>query len=61
MQYWMLTVRVMKKTFIYLLFWNGSFKGAFANYNHFLIDKGWGRQKWFSAQLIYLLGLQFPL
>lgn len=51
----------LQYNFLRYAFVSGSFKGAFANYNHFLIDKGWGRQKWFSAQLIYLLGLQFPL
>ena len=42
-------------------FVSGTFKGVYANYNHFLIAGGYGSQKWFSAQLIYMLGLQFPL
>lgn len=43
------------------LFATGSFKGAFANYSHFLIWNGYGKQKWFSGQLLYLIGGQFPL
>ncbi len=42
-------------------FATGTFKGAFANYNHFLIDGGYGKQKWFSAQFNYMIGGQFPL
>ncbi len=38
-----------------------SFKGAFANYGHFLISNGYGHQRWFSGQFIYLVGGQFPL
>ena len=42
-------------------FATGTFKGAFANYNHFLIAGGYGKQKWFSGQFNYLIGGQFPL
>jgi hypothetical protein len=42
-------------------FATGSFKGAWANYNHFLIWNGYGKQQWFSGQFNYLLGCQFPL
>lgn len=42
-------------------FATGSFKGAWANYNHFLIWNGYGRQQWFSGQFNYLVGCQFPL
>jgi hypothetical protein len=42
-------------------FATGSFKGAFANYNHFLIAGGYGKHKWISGQLNYLIGGQFPL
>ena len=31
-------------------FATGSVKGAFANYNHFLIDGGYGKHKWLSGQ-----------
>jgi hypothetical protein len=43
------------------LFVSCSLKGAFANYSHFLISDGYGKQKWFSGQLNYLIGSQFPL
>jgi hypothetical protein len=43
------------------LFVSVSFKGAFANYDHFLIAGGYGKQKWFSGQVNYLIGGQFPL
>ena len=43
------------------IFATGSFKGTYANYNHFLIAGGWGSQKWFAGQFNYLLGAQFPL
>lgn len=39
----------------------GSFKGTYANYDDFLISNGRGKQQWFSAQLIYLVGAQLPL
>jgi hypothetical protein len=42
-------------------FATASFKGAWANYNHFLIWNGYGKQQWFSGQFNYLLGCQFPL
>jgi hypothetical protein len=42
-------------------FVTGSFKGAWANYNHFLIWNGYGKQQWFSGQFNYLFGCQFPL
>lgn len=42
-------------------FATGSFKGAFANYNHFLIEGGYGKHKWLSGQFNYLIGGQFPL
>jgi hypothetical protein len=42
-------------------FATGSFKGAWANYNHFLIWNGYGKQQWFSGQVNYLFGCQFPL
>jgi hypothetical protein len=43
------------------LFLSISVKGAFANYDHFLIAGGYGKQKWFSGQVNYLIGAQFPL
>jgi hypothetical protein len=43
------------------IFVTGSFKGTYANYNHFLIQGGYGSQKWFAGQFDYLLGAQFPL
>ena len=36
-----------------------SFKGAWANYTHFLIKNGSGNQSWFSAQFILAVGTQF--
>ena len=42
-------------------FATGSFKGAWANYTHFLIWNGYGKQQWFSGQFNYLVGCQFPL
>lgn len=42
-------------------FFTGSFKGAFANYNHFLINGGHGKQQWLSGQFNYMIGGQFPL
>jgi hypothetical protein len=38
-----------------------SFKGAYANYKHFLIADGHGNQRWFSAQFILVVGGQFAL
>lgn len=38
-----------------------SFKGAYANYRHFLIADGYGNQRWFSAQFILAVGTQFGL
>ena len=38
-----------------------SFKGAYANYSHFLIADGHGHQHWFSGQINLLLGFQIPL
>lgn len=43
------------------VFVTGTFKGTYANYNHFLIAGGRGSQKWFAGQFNYLLGAQFPL
>ena len=43
------------------IFGTGSFKGCFANYSHFLISGGYGKQKWFSGAFNYLFGAQFPL
>lgn len=43
------------------LFVTGSFKCAWANYSHFLIWNGYGKQQWFSGQLNYLIGCQFRL
>ena len=42
-------------------FATGTFKGAYANYCDFLISNGRGKQEWFSAQLNYLIGIQFPI
>jgi len=43
------------------VFATGSFKGCFANYSHFLISGGYGKQKWFSGAFNYMVGAQFPL
>ena len=51
----------LKYSFLKHFYISGSFKGAFANYKQFLIANGYGQQRWFSAQFIYLLGGQFPL
>ena len=42
-------------------FGTGTCKGAWANYNHFLIWNGYGKQRWFSGQFNYMVGCQFPL
>jgi hypothetical protein len=42
-------------------FATASFKCAWANYDHFLIWNGYGKQQWFSGQFNYLLGCKFPL
>ena len=42
------------------IFATGSLKGAYANYSHFLISGGYGKQKWFSGAINYLIGAQFP-
>jgi hypothetical protein len=42
-------------------FANASFKSSFANYTHFLIAAGYGKQKWISGQFDYMLGGQVPL
>ena len=47
--------------FLRHFFATGSFKGAYAHYNSFLIAGGRGNQKWFSGQFTYMLGGQFPL
>ena len=39
----------------------GSFKGAFANYNRFLIYEGLGNHHFFSGAFNYFVGGQFPL
>lgn len=49
-----------------LLFWKyfvvtGTFKGAYANYDDFLVAEGTGSHKFFVGQLIYMVGAQFPL
>lgn len=44
-----------------VFFITGSFKGAYANYDDFLIANGRGKQQWFSGQLLYLVGAQFAL
>jgi hypothetical protein len=51
-----LRLRVWKYLFI-----SCSFKGAFANYRHFLISDGYGKQTWLSGQVIYLFGGLVPL
>jgi hypothetical protein len=51
----------LKYSFFKNFYLSGSFKGAYANYKQFLIANGYGHQRWFSAQVIYLLGAQFPL
>lgn len=51
----------LKYRFLKHFYVSGSFKGAFANYREFLIANGYGQQRWFSAQVIYLVGGQFPL
>ncbi|MDP4265162.1 MAG: hypothetical protein Q8941_21730 [Bacteroidota bacterium] len=48
------------------LFWKhfivmGTFKGAYADYFDFLIANGNGHHQFLSAQLIYMVGAQFPL
>jgi hypothetical protein len=47
--------------FLKYVFVTGTFKGAYANYIDILIAGGRGHQQWFSGQLIYMLGAQFPL
>ena len=42
-------------------FATATLKGAWANYNHFLIWNGYGKQQWFSGQFNYLIGCQFHL
>lgn len=51
----------LKYSFFKHFYVSGSFKGAFANYKQFLISNGYGHQRWFSGQFIYLIGGQFPL
>jgi hypothetical protein len=41
-----------------LLFIEANAKGAYANYNRFLIANGWGSQQWLGLHLGLLLGLQ---
>lgn len=47
--------------FLKYIFVTGTFKGTYANYNHFLILGGYGSQKWYAGQFNYMLGAQFPL
>jgi hypothetical protein len=42
-------------------FANASLKTSYANYTHFLIAGGYGKQHWFSGQFNYLVGGQIPL
>jgi len=42
-------------------FATGSLKAAWANYTHFLIWSGYGKQQWCSGQFDYMVGCQFPL
>jgi hypothetical protein len=42
-------------------FVTGSFKGAYANYQHFVILNGHGNQKWVSGQFNLMVGVQVPL
>jgi hypothetical protein len=51
----------LRYNFLENFFIEPSFKGAFANYKHFLIADGYGSQKWFSAQLILLAGVRIGL
>lgn len=51
----------LKLTAFNHVYFQGTFKGAYANYAHFLIAGGHGHQTWFSAQFIYVLGAQFDL
>lgn len=44
-----------------IFFIEPSFKGAYANYTHFLIADGKGNQHWFSAQFLLLAGFQVHL
>jgi hypothetical protein len=54
------------ETGVKFIFWKyfvvtGTFKGAYANYTDFLIADGNGHHQFLSAQLIYMVGAQFPL
>jgi len=51
----------VKLSFLRHFYLSGTMKGAFANYRQFLIANGYGHQRWFSGQFIYLLGGQFDL
>jgi hypothetical protein len=51
----------LRYNFLKNAFLSGTFKGAYANYTHFRIAEGWGKQKWFSAQFNLMLGVQLPL
>ena len=51
----------IRYNFLENFFTTASIKGAYANYNHFRIAYGYGRQKWFSAQINLMLGVQLPL
>jgi hypothetical protein len=50
----------IRYNFLKNLFIEPSFKGAYADYRHFLITDGYGNQRWFSAQFIVSIGAQFP-
>jgi hypothetical protein len=51
----------LRYNFFRHFFLQGSFKGTYANYSQFLIAGGYGHQRWFAAQFIYMLGGQFAL
>ncbi|MGZ8544962.1 MAG: hypothetical protein ACXWV0_06675 [Flavisolibacter sp.] len=49
----------IRYNFLKNFFAQAGFKGAYANYNHFRIAYGYGRQQWYSAQVNLMAGLQF--
>ncbi len=48
----------VRYNFLKNFFAQASFKGAYANYNHFRIAYGYGKQQWYSAQVNIMAGIQ---
>ncbi len=48
----------LRYNFLKNFFAQASFKGAYANYNHFRIAYGYGKQQWFSGQVNVMAGIQ---